>query len=173
MAIGKREMRIKKVVVKKSVKRKKTIAGRLKNGTLTVLAPQDISDKQLQKVIENFKIRFEKRHKKQVLNRGNELPKRAEMLNKKYFNGELYFNKISYSVDQKKKLGVCYSDTKTILINACLKDMPQWVEDYVIVHELAHLKHPNHSKDFWKAVRKYPKTERAIGYLLAKGIEEK
>jgi len=146
------------------------VAAQLRNGVLRVLAPQDIDNKHLEEIIEKFKKRLEKKYKKEVLNRDNELPKRAEMLNQRYFKGELCFEKIEYSVNQTRKFGVCYPEKKTILINACLRDMPQWVEDYVIIHELAHLKYPNHSKDFWKEVRKYRKAERAIGYLMAKGV---
>jgi predicted metal-dependent hydrolase len=43
--------------------------------------------------------------------------------------------------------------------------MPAWVVDYVLVHELAHLIEPTHNATFWDLVRRYPKAERAEGYL--------
>jgi predicted metal-dependent hydrolase len=46
--------------------------------------------------------------------------------------------------------------------------MPSWVLDYVIVHELAHLEVFGHDAEFWSIVHRYPKAERAIGFLMAK-----
>lgn len=46
-----------------------------------------------------------------------------------------------------------------------LREMPDWVVDYVLVHELAHLLEPNHSPRFWAWVDRYPRAERAKGYL--------
>ena len=47
---------------------------------------------------------------------------------------------------------------------------PLWVLDYVIVHELAHLAEPNHGPRFHALVARYPKAERATGFLMAKGM---
>ena len=54
---------------------------------------------------------------------------------------------------------------RTIRLSDRLREMPTWVSDYVLVHELAHLIEANHSTYFWELVGRYPKTERARGFL--------
>ena len=48
-----------------------------------------------------------------------------------------------------------------------MSEFPEWVLDYVIVHELAHLIEANHSPAFHRLVDAFPKAERAEGFLLA------
>lgn len=47
--------------------------------------------------------------------------------------------------------GSC-SSTSTISLNIGLMQVPKPLQDYVILHELAHLNHMDHSADFWKEV---------------------
>jgi predicted metal-dependent hydrolase len=68
--------------------------------------------------------------------------------------------------------GSCTPATGTIRISDRLARMPGWVLDYVLVHELAHLAVPGHSPAFWRLVHRYPKAERAMGYLIAKGGDD-
>jgi predicted metal-dependent hydrolase len=49
---------------------------------------------------------------------------------------------------------------------------PAWVLDYLLVHELAHLVVGDHSPAFWEVVNRYPKAERARGYLIAKSGDD-
>ena len=60
---------------------------------------------------------------------------------------------ISYRYS-KNRWGSC-SSTHRISFNYHLIKLPFSLIEYVVVHELAHITYPNHSKDFWKMVHKY------------------
>jgi len=67
--------------------------------------------------------------------------------------------------DQKSRWGSC-SSKKNLNFNLRLAMMPEFVIDYIIVHELCHLKEMNHSKSFWGLVRGvYPDFEDAKAWL--------
>jgi predicted metal-dependent hydrolase len=67
--------------------------------------------------------------------------------------------------NQSGRWGSCTPSDRTIRISNRVRDMPDWVVDYVLLHELAHLVVPSHSTDFWALVARYPRAERARGYL--------
>jgi predicted metal-dependent hydrolase len=54
----------------------------------------------------------------------------------------------------KARWGSC-NNRGELSFNCLLKMLPLWVVDYVIVHELCHLKHMNHSTRFWQLVEQY------------------
>ena len=65
--------------------------------------------------------------------------------------------------------GSC-SASGNIRINWRLVQAPNFVLDYVIAHELAHLLHANHSKQFWaETARLYPAWQRARTWLRSHG----
>ena len=74
-----------------------------------------------------------------------------------------------FVTNQNSRFGSCTSIDKTIRISERVKTMPLWVQDYIIIHELTHLLHPDHSKKFWERVNQYKYAERAKGYLIAVG----
>lgn len=159
------------IEIRRSRRRKKTVSARIEDGKLIVLAPAGISDRELGPMIEKFKVRLRKKVAP-LPQTDEELEHRAQLLNKKYFDGRLQWRSIRYVTNQNKRYGSCTPLTKTIRLSHRLATMPVWVRDYVIVHELAHLLEANHGPNFWALVYRYPLTERARGYLMAIGLEE-
>lgn len=73
-----------------------------------------------------------------------------------HFVREMKLEPMEVAVKTQKRIwGCCYYHQKKIFFNWLLVLAPIHVIDYVIVHELAHLTHPNHSKRFWNKVEKY------------------
>lgn len=65
----------------------------------------------------------------------------------------------------KRRWGSC-NQRRELTFNLLLASAPQWVIDYVIVHELVHLKYLNHSKQFWQRVSEfYPEYKQATQWL--------
>ena len=60
--------------------------------------------------------------------------------------------------------------TARIRLSSRLRSMPEYVVDYVLVHELVHLLEPGHDERFWALVARYPRAERARGFL--EGVEQ-
>lgn len=56
--------------------------------------------------------------------------------------------------------GSC-SSNRTISLNIGLMNVPEPLRDYVIIHELAHLNHMDHSKAFWAEVAEHDKNYKA------------
>ena len=94
-----------------------------------------------------------------------ELMERAMELSHRYLDGGAVPSSVRWVGNQRSRWGSCTPEDRTIRISSMLRGMPVWVVDYILVHELAHLLEPSHNAAFWKLVNRYPKTERARGYL--------
>lgn len=71
--------------------------------------------------------------------------------------------------DQRTRWGSCGRDGR-ICLNWRLLLMPEWVRDYVLVHELMHLKRLDHSPRFWTLVEAaYPAYRNARAWLRLNG----
>lgn len=94
-----------------------------------------------------------------------ELAERAEYLSDQYFEGRARPTSVRWVTNQNTRWGSCTPTEGGIRLSHRLQGMPEYVVDYVLVHELAHLLVPGHGPRFWRLLEAYPRTERARGYL--------
>ena len=94
-----------------------------------------------------------------------ELAARAEWLSEQYLGGRARPASVRWVTNQNTRWGSCTPAEGSIRLSHRLKGMPEYVVDYVLVHELAHLLVPGHGRRFWELLEAYPRTERARGYL--------
>ncbi len=160
------------VKVIRSPDRKKTIQAKMVGETLVIYLPTGLHREEEGKLIEKMRQKIEKKRLKTQANKDDYLKKRFDGFNRMYFGGRLKVNSIEFVSNQRWVRGSCTPSKGTIRISHRLLEMPKWVLDYVIMHEMSHLVHPDHSKAFWNKVGEYKYTERARGFLMAKGMEE-
>jgi len=155
------------VRVLRSARRTKSLAvGWVGPTTLEVRAPLTTSVHDIEQALASLWPRLQRSQPgREAPDPDTELEQRAQQLNASYFRGKLSWRSIRYVRNQHHRYGSCTPNEGTIRISERVQNMPSWVRDYVLIHELAHLQEPNHSPAFWALVKRYRLTERARGFL--------
>jgi predicted metal-dependent hydrolase len=135
---------------------------------ITVRAPLRISQKEIDKILLEKKSWLEKtiilqREKKKNIKEYSDddiklLRKKAkEILPAKveYYAKTMQVEPASVKINSaKKRYGSC-SGTNNLNFSLYLMDKDERFIDYVVVHELAHIRHHNHSKDFYRFIEQF------------------
>lgn len=150
------------VDVVRSRKRKRTIQGSFVDGRIRILMPAGMGAEEEKCQVDQMVARLLRSRQAEEI----DLVERARRLGLKY--GLPTPNLIEWSERQNSRWGSCTISDRHIRISSRLANMPTWVLDYVIVHEMAHLAVPGHSPAFHSLVERYELGERAEGYLIAK-----
>ena len=150
------------VEVIRSTRRRKTVGAHLVGGVLRVAVPSWMSEAEEAHWVREMRARFERKVSAERLRLGE----RADRLSRRFDLPSP--RSIRWADDMRSRWGSCTTSDGAIRISTRLAAFPDWVVDYVIVHELAHLEQLGHNDEFWRLVYRYPKAERAIGYLIAK-----
>jgi predicted metal-dependent hydrolase len=152
------------VEVRRSARRRRTVSAYRDGDRTVVLIPARMSRAEERRWVAAMLERLE--HQDRKLRPGDQaLLERAVALSRRYLDGSPVPASVRWVGNQGSRWGSCTPVDRTIRLSHRLQGMPSWVLDYVIVHELVHLRVPGHGADFWAEVERYPKTERARGYL--------
>ncbi|MBI2710479.1 MAG: M48 family metallopeptidase [Actinobacteria bacterium] len=122
-------------------------------------------EREVAEMVDAFEKRLLRRHRAA----GVDLEQRARVLARRY--GLPQPATVRWVGNQEQRWGSCSTATSAIRVSDRLAAFPPWVLDHVLVHELAHLVHADHSPAFHALVARHPRSERAIGFLIAKGLE--
>lgn len=150
------------VEVVRSRKRKKTAQAYIVEGRLRVLIPAGMEPEAEAGLVEDLVRKTTRRASSAEV----DLQARAMKLADGY--GLPQPESIEWSNRQLRRWGSCTVSEGRIRISDRLASMPEWVLDWVILHELAHLVVPNHGPQFQGIVSQYKLGERAEGYLIAR-----
>ena len=152
------------VEVRRSRKRRRTVAAYREDDKVVVLLPARFTRAEEQEWVAAMLARLEKSEKRRRPSDAA-LAKRAAGLSSKYLDGLADPLVVRWVENQNSRWGSCTPSDRSIRLSTRLQGMPAWVIDYVLVHELAHLIESGHTPEFWAWVDRYPKAERAKGFL--------
>ena len=152
------------IEVVRSARRKRTISAHRDGDRIVVSVPARISRAEEQKWVALMVARVLASEAK-LRPSDDELLERAQTLSAGYLGGRATPASIRWVDNMSSRWGSCTPSDRTIRLSRRLSGMPQYVVDYVLLHELAHLLVPGHGKAFWAELAGYPQLERAQGYL--------
>lgn len=155
------------VEVRRSERRRRTVSAYREGERVVVLIPSQFSRAEESEWVGKMLARLAARDQRTQRNDAD-LAVRARQLVARYlteFGAVATPVSVRWVGNQNGRWGSCTPADRTIRISERVRDMPAWVGDYVLLHELAHLIVPVHNARFWELVGRYPRTERARGYL--------
>ncbi|SDP27487.1 M48 family metallopeptidase [Lentzea jiangxiensis] len=157
-----------RVEVRRSSRRRRMVSAYREGDTVVVLLPARMTKGEEKHWVAEMLSRLQRsetRRKSPARTSDEALMARCAELSERYLDSLADPVSVRWVPPMRTRWASCTPTEGTIRVSERLRDVPPWVLDYVLVHELAHLLVPGHGKDFWEWVHRYPKTERAMGFL--------
>jgi hypothetical protein len=157
------------VEVRVSARRKKTSEAKWVGGRIVVSLPAHLDIESRQKTIDWLVDRLLTRHRLQSSTSDDALLARAIELSDRYLVGTRPAS-VRWVTNQTARWGSCSYYSGHIRVSHRLRAVPDWVLDSVLVHEVAHLTHPDHSRAFHRLAGAYPRHKDAGIFLAGYGL---
>jgi len=157
------------VEVRTSQRRRKTSEAQWVNGRIVVSLPAHLHGKEREETIAWLVQRLMDKRPGICSLGDEELMARARELSARYLD-DVRPRSVRWVANQTARWGSCSWYSGEIRISHRLRDVPEWVLDSVLVHELAHLRYPNHSPAFHALADAYPRHHEAGLFLAGYGL---
>ncbi|HWF15976.1 MAG TPA: M48 family metallopeptidase [Acidimicrobiales bacterium] len=158
-----------RVEVRISARRKKTSEARWEGDRIVVSLPAHLDVESRQSTIDWLVERLMTRHRLPSKLGDHDLLARAITLSERYLIGTRPAS-VRWVTNQSARWGSCSYYSGDIRVSHRLRVVPDWVLDSVLVHELAHLTHPDHSPAFHRLAGGYPRHQEAGVFLAGYGL---
>ena len=152
------------VEVRRSRRRKRTVSAYRRDGKVIVMIPDRFTRAEEAEWVTTMLDRLD-RSEKRRRRTDDQLMRRAAELCRHYLDDKVEPASVRWVGNMTTRWGSCTIASREIRLSDRLQPMPAWVVDYVLLHELAHLIEPSHNRRFWHWVDRFPRAERAKGYL--------
>jgi predicted metal-dependent hydrolase len=153
------------VEVRRSARRRRTVSAYREGERVVVLIPARFSAAEEREWVDRMVARVLGSQTGKRRGGDADLARRARELSDRYLDGLARPVSVRWVATMRTRWASCTPADRTIRLSRTLQTMPAWVQDYVLLHELAHLLESGHGPRFWRLVERYPRTERARGYL--------
>lgn len=157
------------IEVRRSAQRRRTVSAYREGDRIIVLLPARFTRAQerewVPKMVDSVLQREQRATERGPRRSDSVLLARAVVLSTRHLAGLARPIEVRWVATMRTRWASCTPADRSIRVSERLRSAPDWVLDYVLVHELAHLLVPGHGPEFWAWVERYPRTERARGYL--------
>jgi predicted metal-dependent hydrolase len=152
------------VEVRRSRRRTRTVSAYRRDGRVIVMIPDRFTRAEEAEWVTTMLERLEKSERRRQRT-DDQLMRRARELCQEFLRDKVEPTSVRWVDNMTTRWASCTTSSGEIRLSDRLQPLPAWVVDYVLLHELAHLIEPSHNKRFWHWVDRYPRAERAKGYL--------
>ena len=152
------------VEVRRSTRRRRSVTAYREAGLTIVVVPHRMARGDITPIVYELLGRLEARERK-ARPSDAQLHARADVLNKKYLEGTAVPASVRWVTNQNRRWGSCTPLDRTIRLSHRMQGMPEYVVDYVLVHELIHLLVEGHGADFEALMQRYDRIVEARAFL--------
>lgn len=160
--------------IRSSSRRTKTGTAYWSGTKIVVAIPSRLRGRERQSFVDEL-VRRAMSERPQATAHDAALEERARTLADLY-TGRRYPTAVRFVSNQKRRWASCSPANGEIRLSNRLRNVPDWVLDAVLVHELAHLHHLEHNPAFHAIANRHPRQQDAEvfleGYQLGLGIKD-